>query len=39
MTYFIILSLSLVHRLMRELDHPNPAAKLMKLDSPMGLGE
>jgi hypothetical protein len=39
MTYFIILPLSLVRRLMGELDHPDPGAKLKKLDPPKGLGE
>jgi hypothetical protein len=31
--------LSLVRRLVGELDHPDPGAKLMKLDPPKGLGE
>jgi hypothetical protein len=35
----IILPLSLVRRLVRELDHPNPRAKLKELDPPKGLGE
>jgi hypothetical protein len=39
MTYFIILSLSLVRHLVGELNHPDPGAKLMKLDPPKGLGE
>jgi hypothetical protein len=38
-TYFIILLLSLVRRLLGELDHPDPRAKLMELDPPKGLGE
>jgi hypothetical protein len=38
-TYSIILPLSLVCRLVRELDHPDPGAKLKKLDPPKGLGE
>jgi hypothetical protein len=28
-----------MHRLVRELDHPDPGAKLMELDPPKGLGE
>jgi hypothetical protein len=28
-----------VRRLVRELDHPNPRAKLKELDPPRGLGE
>jgi hypothetical protein len=39
MIYFIILPLSLVRRLVGELDHPDPGAKLKKLDPPKGLGE
>jgi hypothetical protein len=39
MTYSIILPLSLVCRLVGELDHPDPGAKLKKLDPPKGLGE
>jgi hypothetical protein len=39
MTYFIILLLSLVCRLVGELDHLDPGAKLMELDPPKGLGE
>jgi hypothetical protein len=38
-TYSIILPLSLVRRLMEELYHPNPRAKLKELDPPKGLGE
>jgi hypothetical protein len=38
-TYFIILPLSLVRRLVGELDHPDPGAKLTELDPPKGLGE
>jgi hypothetical protein len=38
-TYSIILPLSLVHRLVGELDHPNPGAKLKELDPPNGHGE
>jgi hypothetical protein len=38
-TYFIILPLSLVCRLVEELDHPDPRVKLMELDPPKGLGE
>jgi hypothetical protein len=38
-TYSIILPLSLVCRLVGELDHPDPGAKLKKLDHPKGLGE
>jgi hypothetical protein len=38
-TYFIILPISLVRRLMGELDHPDPGAKLMKLDHSKGLDE
>jgi hypothetical protein len=38
-TYFIILPLSLMRRLVGELDYPDPGAKLMKLDPPKGLGE
>jgi hypothetical protein len=38
-TYSIILHLTLVRRLVRELDHPDPGAKLMELDPPKGLGE
>jgi hypothetical protein len=37
--YSIILPLSLVCRLVGELDHPDPGAKLKKLDPPKGLGE
>jgi hypothetical protein len=37
--YFIILPLSLVRRLVGELDHPNPRAKLKELDPLKGLGE
>jgi hypothetical protein len=39
MTYFIILPLSLVRRLMGELDHPDPRAKLKELDPLKKLGE
>jgi hypothetical protein len=39
MIYFIILPLSLVRRFVGELDHPDPGAKLKKLDPPKGLGE
>jgi hypothetical protein len=35
----IILPLSLVRRLVGELDHPDPGAKLKELDPPNGLGE
>jgi hypothetical protein len=35
----IILPLSLVRRLVGELDHPDPGAKLKELDPPKGLGE
>jgi hypothetical protein len=38
-TYFIILPLSLVRRLMGELDHPDPRAKLKELDPLKKLGE
>jgi hypothetical protein len=38
-TYSIILPLSLVRRLMGELDHPDPGVKLKELDPPKGLGE
>jgi hypothetical protein len=38
-TYFIILPLSLVRRLVGELDYPDPGAKLKKLDPPKGLDE
>jgi hypothetical protein len=38
-TYFIILSLSLVRRLVGELDYPDPGAKLVELYPPKGLGE
>jgi hypothetical protein len=38
-TYFIILPLSLVRRLVGELDHPDPGAKLTELDPPKRLGE
>jgi hypothetical protein len=37
--YSIILPLSLVRRLVKELDHPDPGAKLKELDPPKGLGE
>jgi hypothetical protein len=39
MIYSIILFLSLVRRLVGELDHPNPGAKLKKLNPLKGLGE
>jgi hypothetical protein len=39
MTYFIILPINLVRRLVRELDHPDPGAKLTELDPSKGLGE
>jgi hypothetical protein len=39
MTYFIILPINLVRRLVGELDHPDPGAKLTELDPPKGLGE
>jgi hypothetical protein len=39
MTYSIILPLSLVRRLVRELDHPDPEAKLKELDPPKGFDE
>jgi hypothetical protein len=38
-TYSIILPLSLVRRLVGELDHPDPRAKLVEHDPPKGLGE
>jgi hypothetical protein len=38
-TYFIIIPLSLVRRLVGELEHLDPRAKLMELDPPKGLGE
>jgi hypothetical protein len=38
-TYSIGLPLSLVRRLVGELDHPDPGAKLKELDPPKGLGE
>jgi hypothetical protein len=38
-TYFIILPLRLVCRLVGELDHPDPRAKLMELDPLKGLDE
>jgi hypothetical protein len=38
-TYFIILPLSHVRRLVGVLDHPNPRAKLMELDLPKGFGQ
>jgi hypothetical protein len=38
-TYSIILSISLVRRLVGELDHPDSGAKLKELDPPKGLGE
>jgi hypothetical protein len=38
-TYSIILPLSLVRRLVGELDHLDPRAKLKELDPPKGLGE
>jgi hypothetical protein len=38
-TYFIILLLSLVCHLVRELDHPDPGAKFKELDPPKRLGE
>jgi hypothetical protein len=38
-TYSIILPLSLVCHLMRELNHLNPRAKLKELDPPKGFGE
>jgi hypothetical protein len=38
-TYSIILPLSLVRRLVGELDHPDPGAKLKELDPPKRLGE
>jgi hypothetical protein len=38
-TYSIILPLSLVRRLVGELDHPDPGAKLKELGPPKGLGE
>jgi hypothetical protein len=37
--YSIILPLSLVRRLVKELDHPDPGAKLKELDPPKGLDE
>jgi hypothetical protein len=39
MTYFIVLPLSLVCRLVGELHHPDLGAKLTELDPPKGLGE
>jgi hypothetical protein len=39
MTYSIIIPLSLVCHLVKELDHPNPRAKLKELDPFKGLGE
>jgi hypothetical protein len=39
MTYSIILLLSLMCRLVRELDHPDPGAKLKELDPLKGFGE
>jgi hypothetical protein len=38
-TYSIILPLSFVCCLVRELDHPDPGAKLKELDPPKGLGK
>jgi hypothetical protein len=38
-TYSIILPLSLVRRLVGELDHPDPGAELKELDPPKRLGE
>jgi hypothetical protein len=38
-TYSIILLLSLVRRLVGELDHPDPGAELKELDPPKRLGE
>jgi hypothetical protein len=38
-TYFIILPLNFVCRLVGKLNHPDPGAKLMKLDPPKGLSE
>jgi hypothetical protein len=38
-TYSIILSLSFGHRLVGELDHPDPGATLKELEPPKGLGE
>jgi hypothetical protein len=38
-SYFIILPLSLVRRLVGELDHPDLGAKLTELDPPKGLGD
>jgi hypothetical protein len=37
--YSIILPISLVRHLVGELDHPDPGAKLKKLDPPKGLVE
>jgi hypothetical protein len=39
MTYSIILSLSLVCRLVGKLSHLGPGTKLKELDPPKGLGE
>jgi hypothetical protein len=39
MTYFIILPLNLIRRLVRELDYPDPRAKLKKFDPPERLCE
>jgi hypothetical protein len=38
-TYSIILPLSLVRRLVKKLDHPDPEAKFKELDPPKGLSE
>jgi hypothetical protein len=38
-TYYIILSLNLVRRLVGELNHPDPGAKLKELDPPKGFDE
>jgi hypothetical protein len=38
-TYSIIFPLSLVYRLVGELDHPDPGAKLTELDPPNGFNE
>jgi hypothetical protein len=38
-TYAVILPLSLVWRLLGNLNHPNLGAKLLELDPPKGLGE
>jgi hypothetical protein len=39
MTYFIILPIRLVRRLVGKFSHPRPGTKLKKLNPPKGLGE